>query len=170
MSNLTTLTIEQLLYFNGISTVVEVDNKKNTYSIEINYTTEDKNLITSKIQLVLKFNKKIITVFNFDKLLLVRDDKNNFAGEIDLSVFDNLLMSIAVEKLNRVDQNLFILSQLILGHIQDDQDTGKIVPINKSELYDLVIKTGKELETLNIQHTLEFSRLYRFALRQQTKK
>lgn len=170
MSNLTTLTVEQLLYFNGISKVVEVDNKKNTYSIEINYTSEDKNLITSKIQLVLKFNKKIITVFNFDNLLFVRDDKNNFAGEIDLSIFDNLLISFSVENLNRVDQNLFILSQLILSHIQDDQDKGKILPINKADLYDLVISTGKELETLNIQHTLEFSRLYRFSLRQQSKK
>lgn len=170
MSNLTTLTIEQLLYFNGISTIVESENKKNTYSIEINYTSEDKNMISSKVQLILKFNKKTITIFNFDKLLLVRDDKNNFAGEIDLSIFDNLLMSINVENLNRVDQNLFILSQLILSHIQDDQDKSKIVPVNKSDLYDLVINTGKELETLNIQHTLEFSRLYRFALRQQTKK
>lgn len=170
MSNITTLTIEQLLYFNGISTIVENENKKNTYSIEINYTSEDKNLITAKIQLILKFNKKVITIFSFDKLLLIRNDKNNFAGEIDLSIFDNLLSSIQVDNLNRVDQNLFILAQLILSHIQDDQDTGKILPINKSELYDLVISTAEKLESLNIQHTLEFSRLYRFALRQQTKK
>lgn len=171
MSNLTTLSLDQLLYFNGVSTIIEDDTKKVTYSVEINYSTDDKNLITSKVQLILKINKKVITIFNLDKLLLIREDKNNFASEdLNLSIFDSLIESLSIESLNRVDQNLYIFCQLLTNHIQEDTEKNKIIPIDKNELYNLVISTGEKLESLNIQHTLEFSRLYRFALRQQAKK
>jgi hypothetical protein len=171
MSNLTTLSLDQLLYFNGIATIIDDEKKKTTYSVEINYSTDDKNLLTSKVQLILKVNKKVITIFNLDKLLLIREDKNNFASDdLNLSIFDNLIESLSIESLNRVDQNLYIFCQLLTNHIQEDTEKNKIVIVNRDDLFNLVIETGKNLESLNFSHTLEFSRLYRTALRLSTVK
>lgn len=166
-TNLTTLSIDQLLYFNGVSITLENDNKKVTYAIEINYTEENTNLLTSKVKLVFKHNKKIISIFLFSNLLLSRENKNNYLTEdLNLEIFDRLIQSLEVHNLNRVDQNLYILCNLVNNHIKEDQNKDQIVPINKEDLFNLVIDTGKKLEELNIQHTLEFSRLYRVALRQ----
>jgi len=166
-TNLTTLSIDQLLYFNGVSLVLEKDNKKITYSIEINYTEENTNLLNSKVQLIFKHNKKVISIFSFSNLLLTRENKNNYStDDLNLEVFDRLITSLDISNLNRVDQNLYILSNLINNYIKEDQNKDQILPINKDDLFNLVIQTGKELEDLNIQHTLEFSRLYRVALRQ----
>lgn len=167
MSNLKTLTLDQLLYFNGLSKILELDNKKVVYSVEINYPTDNHNLLESKIQLILKQGKKIVTIFNLDKLLLIREDKNNFASDnLDLSIFDDLILGLEINNLDRVDQNLYIFCKLLAGYIKDDTEKNKIVAIDKIELFNLVAETGKTLQSLNISHTLEFSRLYRLSLRQ----
>jgi hypothetical protein len=167
MSNLTTLTLDQIIYYNGISKTIEVDNKKVVYSVSLTYSQDTFNLLTSKVTLSLKQNKKTILNINLDKLKMVKDNKASFKEDtLDLSVFNDLIENLQVEDLSQVDQNLYIVCQLIANYIPLDDTECKIVMIPKSEFFNLVVETGKQLESLNIQHTLEFSLMYRYSLKQ----
>lgn len=167
MDNLTNLTLDQIIYYNGVSKTIEVDNKKIVYSISINYSQDNFNLLTSKVSLNLKQNKKTILTINLDKLKMIKDNKNSFKDDsLDLSIFNDLIENLQVEDLDQVDQNLYIVCKLISNFIPLDDQECKIVMIPKNTFFQLVIDTGKQLEKLNIKHTLEFSLLYRFSLKQ----
>lgn len=161
------LTLDQVIYYNGISRTIEIDNKKVVYSVSLIYAQDTFNLLTSKVTLSLKQNKKVVLNISLDKLKMIKDNKNNFKEDtLDLSLFNDLIENLQVEDLNQVDQNLYIVCQLISNYVPLDDQECKIITIPKNEFFNLVIKTGKELEKLNIKHTLEFSLMYRFSLKQ----
>jgi hypothetical protein len=160
------LTLNQIIYYNGVSKTVELDSKKVVYSISLNYAQDTFNLLTSKVTLSLKQNKKVILNISLDKLKMVKENKNNFKEDsLDLSIFNDLIENLAVEDLAQVDQNLFIVCKLIESYIPLDDKECKIVMIPKQSFFELVVGTGKDLEKLNIQHTLEFSLMYRYSLK-----
>jgi hypothetical protein len=163
------LTLNQIIYYNGVSKTVEVDSKKVVYSISLTYAQDTFNLLTSKVTLSLKQNKKVILNISLDKLKMIKENKNNYKEDsLDLSVFNDLIENLAVEDLNQVDQNLYIVCKLIESYIPLDDHDCKIVVIPKNDFFTLVVETGKQLEKLNIQHTLEFSLMYRYSFKEIT--
>lgn len=165
---MTKLTLDQIIYYNGVSYTVENEGKKVQYSIEITYPNGSHNLMTDSAMLTAKNGKKVMFNISFDKLTFKREDKQNTKSksmEGDLSIVKSLISGISISDLSDVDQNLFILCSLLNEYINEDDELQVITSIPKQAFLELVVFTGEMLSNLNYVHTLEFSRMYRVALR-----